>query len=256
TNMIKQGWITRCENSIDQLKEVLNYFGIVSPKQWDSWWKSRHFTTEFKTSKYFKYDNFAMAAWLRKGELEAQKIQCSKFDEEKFRQAICKIRKLTIIRDPKQFWPKLVDICKQAGVAVVLVPEIPKTHTGGAVRWLKNKALMQLSLRYKTNDHFWFNFFHETGHILLHNKKNFFIEEVTKDDYETQADNFAANFLIPNNEFTKFRKLKIFNKLSIKEFAEKINIHSGIVVGRLQHNKDLGPNVYNDLKVRYERTRR
>jgi Zn-dependent peptidase ImmA (M78 family) len=64
------------------------------------------------------------------------------------------------------------ELCAGAGVAVVFVPALPKTGVSGATRWINsNKALIQLSLRYRTDDHLWFTFFHEAGHILLHGKK-------------------------------------------------------------------------------------
>lgn len=88
-------------------------------------------------------------------------------------------------------------ICAQAGVAVVFVDELPHLRTSGATRWLSsNKALIQLSLLYKTDDHLWFTFFHEAGHILLHGKKDVFLEEGTgTDDKEADADSFAASTL-------------------------------------------------------------
>ena len=35
-----------------------------------------------------------------------------------------------------------------------------------------------LSLRHKSNDHLWFTFFHEAGHLLLQSKKAAFLEEL------------------------------------------------------------------------------
>ena len=64
--------------------------------------------------------------------------------------------------------PKLQGRCAAAGVAVVFVPALPKTGVSGATRWLHpQKAIIQLSLRYKSNDHLWFTFFHEAGHIKV-----------------------------------------------------------------------------------------
>jgi hypothetical protein len=42
------------------------------------------------------------------------------------------------------------------------------TQADLANRLSPGKALIQLSLRYKTNDHLWFSLFHEAGHVLLH----------------------------------------------------------------------------------------
>ena len=62
------------------------------------------------------------------------------------------------------------------------------------------------SLRYKTNDQFWFTIFHEAAHILLHGKKDEFIDDESegKSDKEKEADLFAANILINNKEYQVF----------------------------------------------------
>ncbi len=73
--------------------------------------------------------------------------------------------------------------CAAVGVAVVLVPELPGTRVSGATRWLTpGKALIQLSLRYKSDDQLWFTFFHEAAHVLLHGKRDLFIEDLGADD--------------------------------------------------------------------------
>jgi len=35
----------------------------------------------------------------------------------------------------------------------------------------------KLSCRYKVEDIFWFSFFHEVGHVLLHGKRDVFLED-------------------------------------------------------------------------------
>ena len=64
------------------------------------------------------------------------------------------------------FQAEVVRLCTEVGVAAVFVLQLPKTRTCGATRWLNpNKALIQLSLRYKTDEHLQFAFFHEVGHL-------------------------------------------------------------------------------------------
>src|SRR5690606_27160363 len=85
------------------------------------------------------------------------------------------------------FHHTVTELCASAGVAVVFVPELPRTRVSGATRWLtSDKALIQLSLRYKSDDHLWFTFFHEAGHILLHGKRDMFIE--AEDQEHNQSD--------------------------------------------------------------------
>jgi hypothetical protein len=135
---------------------------------------------EFRQTFAFQSDLGAVAAWLRRGEIEAAEIDCVIYDASKFKETLQQVRALTI-EPPEIFQFEVVRLCAAAGVAVVFVPELPKTRTCGATRWLNpNKALIQLSLRYKTNDHLWFAFFHEAGHILLHGKRNVFLIHLTR----------------------------------------------------------------------------
>jgi len=142
-------------------------------------------------------------------------------------------------------------ICAKAGVAVVFVPEFPKLGVFGATRWLsQDKALIQLSLHYKRADQFWFSFFHEAGHILLHGKREIFVEEkglVNRE--EEEANKFAADFLIPPHTYNKFLEGDDFSKAAILAFARQLKIAPNIIVGRLQREKKVGFNERHDLIV-------
>jgi Zn-dependent peptidase ImmA (M78 family) len=111
--------------------------------------------------------------------------------------------------------------------------------------------MIQLSLRYKTNDQFWFTFFHQAGHILLGGKKEAFIDlDHEKGEAEAAADRFAANLLIPPGKASELSKLQ--STQAVKSFAESIGIAPGIVVGRLQHDEIIGYDQLNGLKVRFQ----
>ena len=194
-------------------------------------------------------------AWLRMGELEAKNIQCAPYKKNEFQSCLDKIRELTVER-PEIFQQRLIDLCSGCGVAVAFVPELPKTRVSGATRWVNpNKALIQLSLRYKSNDHLWFSFFHEAGHILKHGKKDIFIEGSTMGmdkGKEDEANRFASDLLIPRRDYKQFVKNGIFSKTNIRGFASQIEIAPGIVVGRLQHDKYLPVTHCNDLKIKLQ----
>jgi Zn-dependent peptidase ImmA (M78 family) len=112
-----------------------------------------------------------------------------------------------------------------------------------------------LSDRYKTNDHFWFSFFHEAGHILLHGKRTLFLEGQDKDIRdkikEKEADVFAANFLIAPRDWQRFIANNSLNRKAINQFAEQLGIHPGIIVGRMQHEQIISYQNCNDLKDKY-----
>jgi HTH-type transcriptional regulator / antitoxin HigA len=104
-------------------------------------------------------------------------LNLQKYDKQKFNNILQDIKRLSFDQ-PSDFATRLQEICASCGVAVVYTRNLPKASISGATRWQNNKPIIQLSGRYKTNDHFWFTFYHEAGHILLHGKKDFFLEDV------------------------------------------------------------------------------
>jgi addiction module HigA family antidote len=253
--MVKWGWIEKYKDKIEQLQELLKYFAIASPDQWPRITSALNEKVVFRKSAAFKADNYALVAWLRRGEIEAGRYYCKPFNKEAFQSALQEVRSLTI-EPPEVFQEKIIEICSNCGVAVVFTPELPKTRVSGATRWISaDKALIQLSLRYKSDDHLWFSFFHEAGHIIKHGKKEIFIEGSSIDMLETkeeEADQFASDFLIPRAGYSQFIRDTPFSKSKIQDFASSIGIAPGIVVGRLQHDKMLPVTHCNDLKKRFE----
>lgn len=252
TAMSKLGWLEKHSSPKEQLVEVLRFFGIASMDQWDDMWPN--LTVAYRQHDHHEISPESVSAWLRQGEIEAAKISCQAYERATFRRALDEIRSLTMTT-PDVFQTRMRALCAEAGVAVVFVPSLPKTAVSGATRWLSpNKALIQLSLRYKTDDHLWFTFFHEAGHILLHGKKELFLEGANglDPDKEHEANAFAENELIPKKALEAFTKSNRLTKVSITEFATAHKIAPGIVVGHLQH-LDLLPRSYcNELKRKFE----
>lgn len=244
--MTALGWIKQYDDKTWQLREVLQFFRIASPQQWSL------VTANFRKSPAFAVDEMALVAWLRRGEQEAEDIACAPYDAQQFKAALAAARALTVA-EPVVFVPQLRQMCAECGVAVIFVPELPKSRVSGATRWLKpDKALIQLSLRYKTNDHLWFTFFHEAGHILKHGKRDVFIDLVDgeEDRHEAEANAFAADMLIPPDAWRTFIETRDYRaKDGIRAFAAEIGIAPGIVVGRLQHEQRIPHRNCNELKV-------
>ena len=231
---------------------LLRFLNVSSPEVWDEYNKRK--AVSYRKSDKFKESGEATAVWLRLAEREAENVETKKFDRSAFKAILHKIRELTLL-PPDKFYPEMVELCRSAGVALVLVPELKGTHISGAACWLsQHKAMIAVSLRYKTNDHLWFTFFHEAAHILLHGKKNIYIdikEEGTSRE-EQEANNFAGGLLIPDKVYQRFIKQNKFFAGDIKRFSKEINIHPGVVVGRLQHDGYIEHNWHKDLKGRYE----
>lgn len=182
----------------------------------------------------------AIAAWLRCGELEAKKQELGTFSEQALKQSLEKLRLLTT-DSAEKFSVELRVTMNKAGVALVYVPHFAGTGVSGAVRWVGDTPIMQLSLLGAYADMFWFNLFHEVGHLVLHGKKDKFIEFDRRDlstvqEKEREADEFATNGLIELKAYTQFVEMGDFSKTSITKFANSIGVHPGILAGRLCHD--------------------
>lgn len=246
--LIRRGVITKTKDTGALLDQVCRFFGVANRRSWERVWREP--LASFRKSPAFASDAGAVATWLRLGELEAAEIESAEFDPRRFRQALREIRTLTR-EDPERFQEEMVRLCAESGVALVFVPEITGTRASGATHWLTpTKAIIQLSLRYRADDHLWFSFFHEAAHVLLHSKKGTFVTgtESEDDPTEDEANAFAASFLIPRRY-----EAELFGLQSLEEiaaFAERIGIAPGIVVGRMQREGILGWNQGNGLKKR------
>lgn len=193
--MAELGWIQRYRKKIEQVQELLSFFGIASSEQWIELWGEKK-RPEFYCSPIFQRHPQAVSAWLRQGERQAQQTKVMPYNRQKFRAVLREIRTLTT-QHPKAFIPEIQRLCALAGVAVVFVPELPKIKTTTFTRWLNtHKALIEFSPRYQDDEEFWFTFFQQAGHLLLHGKKKAFLENSLEDEQLVKVQNFAARQLI------------------------------------------------------------
>ena len=245
--MARKGWIPESRDKIERVRALLSFFAVASREQWEE--VAIRPQASFRRSKKYESDPGALSAWLRQGEIAASQLQCGAFNRQAFVEALEEARTLTV-EPPDRFVPELANICARSGVAVVFIPELRGLRVWGATRWLSpSRALIQLSLRYKTDDHLWFTFFHEVGHILLHNKRDVFVENNDSNSgEEKEADRFATNHLIPPSDFVRLRPRTLYSEAAVRDFAQQLGIAPGIVVGRLQHEGLLPFTHLNGLK--------
>ncbi|OGC92861.1 MAG: addiction module antidote protein, HigA family [candidate division Zixibacteria bacterium RBG_16_53_22] len=249
--LIRRGIIEKSNNRIEVLQKVLDFFGVGSIEAWETGYK--RFEAAFRQSRSFRSSPGSLLTWLRIGQRLAENMDCAHYGEIEFRKTLNEIRKLTY-DDPSVFESQMRKRCADCGVLIIFIEELSSIHISGATQWLsKDKALIMLTLRYKTDDHLWFSFFHEAAHILLHSKKHIFIDEteMKENEQECEADDFARNFLIPPNEYKPFVEQNKFDSNAIIKFSRKLDIAPGIVVGRLQHDKYISYKWHNSLKRRF-----
>lgn len=216
---------------------ALRFFGVASPEGWEK----QYLTVQaaFRRSHPAKQtDNAAITAWLRLGEIEAQQRETAPFSAEKLHANLAAMRALSVKPAP-EIGVGLKALCAQAGVVLLFVPAFRGTHVSGVARWLGERPLIQLSLLGKWNDSFWFNFFHEVGHVLKHPKRAVFLDDASSGDTltskeEQEANQFAADVLISPADRKALEHLDL-TAPAVRAFAQHIGIHAGIVVGALQH---------------------
>lgn len=256
--MKKRNWIQNVGETVsEQIICILNFFGVATPEQWEQGWTQRQLA--FKKAMNVESNIGSTSVWLRKGEIEGEKILCKAFNKESLVASLDKIRELTKEKNPQSFLPKLQNICADCGVAVVFVKPFPKVPVYGASCWLNSeKALIQLSVRGKNADSMWFTIFHELGHILKHSKKELFVEIEDKCSHkppeEQEADEFASETLIPKSHLNQWLKHNSNNlkRENLSKFSQELDIDVGILVGRLQHMKHLKYSEFNNLKSKYD----
>jgi HTH-type transcriptional regulator / antitoxin HigA len=262
--MRRLGWIERGNVELDTVDSLLSFFGVSSPDSWNTVWKACN--VSYRQTRKFHISEEAISVWARAAELLAmqKEMRVGEYNEELLKSSLDEMRRQTSKR-PEDAIPQIEALCASAGVAVVWVPQLQQTGISGCARWLtERKALIALTLRYKTDDQIWFTFFHELAHILLHRKEHCFIldnaAEFLTDQVvdpqmrknEEEANRFAADTLIPPDKLHKFIKKNEFSNSAIHSLAEELGVGPGIVVGRLQHEGLLKFHQGNALKQRFE----
>lgn len=246
-----KGYIKSKKPNTDMVSEILGFYGVANIRQWEALYPNKYASTQFRKSLVHQTALGAIAAWMRIGEIERLKIDLPEFDRNAFKEALQEIKKV-VRKHPEDFAEKLKELCLKAGVAIVYSPCLPKAPVSGAVRWIGGNPLVQITDRYKTNDHFWFTFFHEAGHILLHGKKEVFIEEfegyIVDEERENEANSFAANQLLPD-AFLETLPERITED-AIRQIARNYQTHPAIVLGRLQKLGIVHPSFGKNLQAK------
>ncbi len=248
-DMLRLGWLRKYRDGISRVESLLDFFGVSTL---DAVVDAE--AAAYRLSKTRRAQPEPLAAWLRKGTLDAQQVKTEPFNERRLKDLLPELRSLTRAK-PEIFERRLRTELAACGVALVILPHLPRTHAHGATRWVNpEKAVVQLSILYRWADIFWFTLFHELGHVLRHGRRGVFIawKGGDQDERERDADVFASDTLIPRTAYEGFlRRYSTLSPAAVAAFADQQSIASGIVVGRLQHDKRLTYSELNHMRGRY-----
>ena len=250
--LMKRGWIPRVNDKAMQVKELCKFLGVASLEV-----HAATHPASFRITGGDRYSDRTLAVWLRRGELLALQAELPAFDPTRFRAILDDIRGLTV-NTPHDFDDQMMQLCASAGVALVFVQELPKVGANGVTRWLhRGNPMIQLNLKWKWADIFWFTFFHEAGHVLQpkrHDVMHYGKRQSTDTRYEDAASKFATDILIPPTQWKNICGELIVYSTSqrVSELAREAGVHPGIVVGRLQHERIIRYSEMNDLRAKFE----
>lgn len=234
-NLVKNyAWISKNFQTI--FYELQKYFGV----------DSLSFLPNLNQAAFRKYkqnvNEYSLAAWLRLGEKKAFETETAPFNEKKLRESLPQIRSFSLL-SPEEYLPKLEKVLAECGVVLVCAPNFKNTSAQGAIEWLSpDKAMVILKSVKQGEDRFWFNLFHELGHLLLHSKKETYVDfdkDGNRTKEESEANEFAQKNLVPNLD--KF--IGSYNDLEsvIDGIAKRVGVAKSIVAGQISHYfKDSG----------------
>ena len=240
--MVKNGWIGQTTNNCEKVINLRKYFEVNRLVLLS---ENEKLNVLYRRVGENDKSNFALMAWAQQAKLKSREYNTKSININDLKKNIDKFRKMTR-EGPENFCNDLINELSNCGIALVLLPHLNGTFLHGATFYYDNKIVLGLTVRGKDSDKFWFSFFHEIGHIILGHINNDYYDKM-----ENEADEFARNILIPDEEYNKFVKCGKFKERDIISFADKIEVDYGIVVGRLQKDKIIPFSKYGWMKTKY-----
>jgi len=204
-DMLKRKWISALQAPADKVQPLFKFFALCSSKAWENYYYKQQLKVAFRISLAESRDPYAMSVWLRRGEILADEIQMEEIPDKMVRSNIKSMlpdfialaKKAPSVKSSEfsKTKKKLQSLCAKANIKLLFVENFKTAPVHGASRWYKDVAVIQLHDGFETDGGFWYTFFHELGHILLHGKKDMFLKNV---DYasrdlikDAEADTFA-----------------------------------------------------------------
>jgi HTH-type transcriptional regulator / antitoxin HigA len=240
--MATRNWVPKTRKIEEKTAALFDYFAISTHDAWKRLYLDKELKVAAFASLKHTHEPHAISAWLRQGELQAEKIDSDKFDRKHFVRQLEKIRQLMVLQ-PVDFFLQLQTFCIEAGVKVFYTTKLPKVPISGSTRWIRDTPVIQLTARYKQNDRFWFTFFHEAGHIVLHGKKYISLENIDFSEAdqgkEQEAHAFAEQWTLTRDQENEVIQAGTLNRMKVLAYAKKFNTHPAMIIGRLQYKGEI-----------------
>ena len=232
TYIIKRGWIKQQNKMEDKIREVKSFMWVSLLKSIQSlYWQEKY----YRQSLSFEKKVFALSLWLRLGEKICEEQTVTSFSKNNVKKLITELKPL--LKNDRPDIEYIQALCNTYGIYFVFVEEnFDKVPVKGVVRYYNDNPLIQLSNKWNRTDIFWFNLFHELGHIVHHlGKKMTFLDidwkEVSNEQVEREADQFALDTMISAEQYETVQQNP--SKMAILRLGKSIAVHPSIIAGRL-----------------------
>lgn len=191
-------------SSIDLLGDISDFLGIENEK--DILEEVTRNIALYRISNFVP-DNLNLYAWLKRGELDFNKLNLPDYNEEAFLQWINSNIWKRELTNAKYFLT-LPQTLREYGVGLVYTPYFEKT-VHGAVRWFDGKPLVQISDKGKCLATAWYTLFHEFGHVIKHRNDEIFegnldLPKSKINKKEQEANAFAYEYLFNGDGLRKW----------------------------------------------------
>jgi HTH-type transcriptional regulator / antitoxin HigA len=198
----------------------------------------------------------AQLAWCARARELGEILQVAPYDPGALPKAEREMRELAAYPKEVRHLPKLL---AKYGVRFVVIEPLPSGKLDGATLWLDERSpVIAVSVRYDRIDSFWHTVFHELVHVRRQDALvvDTAIEAGTPrmplEPDEDRANREAAAALVPQDQLESFiRRLSpLYPAQRIIQFAHKVRMHPGIIVGQLQHRDEVGYSAHRGLLVK------
>jgi HTH-type transcriptional regulator/antitoxin HigA len=248
----KRGWIANTEDTEEIERELCRFYGVQSIDDEPT------IVADFRRSSDGDNLSPSQKAWYFRARQIAGALRVSPFHDGRLSQCEKELVRLASFPQEARKIPKLLS---SYGIRFVIVEPLPGSKVDGAAFWLNGSSpVIALSLRFDRIDGFWFNLGHEWSHIkhkdALSIDSNLVGQDHTptaaKIPVEQRADLDAAAMLVSPSQMQSFiyRMAPLYSKDRINQFANRIKIHPGIIVGQLQYRGEIGFHANREMLVK------
>lgn len=241
--MIRLNWIDKHEDTVSLIDNMLSYFSVANTSSFHNFYENDLYSTAIKFASKDRQDTHALSAWLRKGDLQATEFRAANFRKSEFLDALQVIKNFMEEDDVNMIIGKILEHARDCGVKIVFTDQLSDVNVIGSARWLNDHPLIQMRCRYDSVNQFWKTFYHEAGHIVLHGRKELFVDDAEFPKYmqpkEKEANDFYRKKIIGSVACDLIDHMEDVNHSAIVSCAEELKLHPSFVAHRLKFKKKI-----------------